>query len=242
MSKGLQPLPRSLRAPVHWVSSPPPLLVLFPGSHRTLVLPLLCRCPAKFVLRKMSPMRGKHRECGPSVWTYCFQHSLVRLRFWRERTSHSSVVFPTSSQARRPAAIWCAVEVVKSFPSCEHETTAPCSSNIQDLACRSICDVSFDCCSRKCKSSCHDCKHLSRPEGQDSCKRVIRNTHVPHQCDRPLLCGHSCPDKCAPGHECGSCKQERVKICIHAEKSRAKCCDVRKPCRSFFQVPQASAS
>lgn len=108
-----------------------------------------------------------------------------------------------------------------------------CGLDVETQSCKAICGTAYDCCSKVCVAPCHECKHRSRLPGQETETPVTRKIHRPHKCDRDLLCGHSCHEDCEVGHECGICKQERVKTCAHAQKSRAKCCEVKKPCESF---------
>jgi hypothetical protein len=108
--------------------------------------------------------------------------------------------------------------------------TVACSTDIESVPCRSLCDVAFTCCTRTCKALCHTCKALSQSKKQQANEHTPRNTHPRHKCDRPQLCSHSCLGTCEEGHECGPCMQQRVKTCIHAQKSRARCCEPMKPC------------
>jgi hypothetical protein len=126
----------------------------------------------------------------------------------------------------------CVVKVAKKFGSCEHEMTIACGIDVETQSCKAICDMAYDCCSKTCMAPCHECKRRSRSAGQETAAPVSRKIHRPHKCDRDLLCGHACNEDCKVGHECGVCDQERVKTCIHAHKSHAKCCEVKKPCKS----------
>lgn len=157
--------------------------------------------------------------------------------------SLTCISYSDSALAQDPAAIKCSAQVTKEFSSCEHAATVACSTDIDSVPCRSLCDVAFTCCTRTCKALCHTCKALSQSKKQQSDGHTSRSTHPRHKCDRPLLCSHSCLGTCEAGHECGPCTQQRIKTCIHAQKSRARCCEPMKPCTQgfafMFKVPES---
>jgi hypothetical protein len=124
--------------------------------------------------------------------------------------------------------------VLKRFGSCEHEMLVLYGVDIESQRCRAVCDLEHACCSRRCKRHCDECKSINgKTQNQDQGAPIIRRSHVKHDCDRLLFCGHSCKGSCEAGHECSSCEQVRVRTCIHAQKSQTKCSEPMKPCKSY---------
>jgi hypothetical protein len=117
----------------------------------------------------------------------------------------------------------CREWVKKRLPNCEHEAILPCSEDVREFRCPSICGEFMGCCQRTCKRRCADCQEVSSTAG-------TRDAHTTHFCGRILHCQHPCKEVCGQDHNrlCGynDCPEPCRQSCSHHQCERG----CSKPC------------
>ena len=111
--------------------------------------------------------------------------------------------------------------------------------------CGNVCDQPYDCGEHKCKERCHQQKQRNphcpqspdvithcacgktrlselQVEPRESCKDPIPSCK--QQCDRLLLCGHTCAQVCHPGNDCPLCTQRTLINCRCGRNASVSLC------------------
>ncbi|KAI0043384.1 hypothetical protein FA95DRAFT_405685 [Auriscalpium vulgare] len=129
------------------------------------------------------------------------------------------------------ASVACTEKVTKKLPHCEHSTLALCSKDPASIRCQAVCGGMMACCSRACKSRCHDCQKVtSEARGEDIGHPLQRTHHQGHPCERVLKCQHLCGLNCSEDHQCNSkCLKACRQRCTHQGCSKP-CWEPCPPC------------
>ncbi|KAH9170429.1 hypothetical protein EDB89DRAFT_1304426 [Lactarius sanguifluus] len=126
----------------------------------------------------------------------------------------------------------CIAQVSKRLPGCEHSVTMACDGDPTDFECKEICGGETTCCSRTCKSRCHECQKVTRDSAAPRAGAVppVRTHHRSHPCERTLKCQHLCGLACSSDHSCNpKCPQSCRQRCDH-QKCQKECWEPCPPC------------
>ncbi|KAH9048672.1 hypothetical protein EDB83DRAFT_2553548 [Lactarius deliciosus] len=108
----------------------------------------------------------------------------------------------------------------------------PCSWDPSNLACKEVCGSQTTCCSRMCKSRCHECQKVTRDNAAPGAGALppVRTHHKSHPCERTLKCQHMCGLACSSDHSCNpKCSQSCRQRCDH-QKCQKGCWEPCPPC------------
>ncbi|KAH9011570.1 hypothetical protein EDB85DRAFT_1108865 [Lactarius pseudohatsudake] len=126
----------------------------------------------------------------------------------------------------------CVAQVSKRLPGCEHSGIMACSGDPTDFECKELCGGQTTCCSRTCKSRCHECQKVTRDHAAPGAGAPppVRTHHKSHPCERTLKCQHLCGLACSSDHSCDpKCSQSCRKRCDH-QKCQKGCWEPCPPC------------
>ncbi|KAH9007625.1 hypothetical protein EDB83DRAFT_2236280 [Lactarius deliciosus] len=126
----------------------------------------------------------------------------------------------------------CVAQVSKRLPGCEHNGIMACSADPTNFECNQVCGGETTCCSRTCKSRCHECQKVTRDNAapRAGAVRPVRTHHKSHPCERTLKCQHLCGLACSSDHSCNpKCSQSCRQRCGH-QKCQKKCWKPCPPC------------
>ncbi|KAH9038179.1 hypothetical protein EDB85DRAFT_1933932 [Lactarius pseudohatsudake] len=122
----------------------------------------------------------------------------------------------------------CVAQVSKRLPGCEHNGIMACSADPTNFECNQVCGGETTCCSRTCKSRCHECQKVTRDNAapRAGAVRPVRTHHRSHPCERTLKCQHLCGLACSSDHSCNpKCSQS-----CRQRKCQKKCWEPCPPC------------
>lgn len=104
----------------------------------------------------------------------------------------------------------CSSAVRRVLPTCGHEVSMPCASNVLDYPCPRLCGKVLRCghncqntCSMPCNLKCRVEIEKTLPCGHkitDICSRLAEKIKCPEKCDTLLECGHVCVGTCGECH------------------------------------------
>ncbi|KAH9048674.1 hypothetical protein EDB83DRAFT_2507364 [Lactarius deliciosus] len=126
----------------------------------------------------------------------------------------------------------CVAQVSKRLPGCEHSGVMACSGDPTNFECKEVCGGQTTCCSRTCKSRCHECQKVTRDNAapRTGALRPVRTHHKSHPCERTLKCQHMCGLACSSDHSCNpKCPQSCRQRCGH-QKCQKECWEPCPPC------------
>ncbi|KAH9043919.1 hypothetical protein EDB85DRAFT_732741 [Lactarius pseudohatsudake] len=126
----------------------------------------------------------------------------------------------------------CVAQVSKRLPGCEHSGIMACDGDPTDFECKEICGGQTACCSRMCKSRCHECQEITRDNAAPRAGAVppVRTHHKSHPCERMLKCQHFCGLACSSDHSCNpKCPQSCRQRCGH-QICQKECWEPCPPC------------
>ncbi|KAH8998233.1 hypothetical protein EDB86DRAFT_3234341 [Lactarius hatsudake] len=126
----------------------------------------------------------------------------------------------------------CVAQVSKRLPGCEHSGVMACSGDPTNFECKELCGGQTTCCSRTCKSRCHECQKVTRDNAapRTGALRPVRTHHKSHPCERTLKCQHMCGLACSSDHSCNpKCPQSCRQRCGH-QKCQKECWEPCPPC------------
>ncbi|KAI9445912.1 hypothetical protein H4582DRAFT_1804013 [Lactarius indigo] len=126
----------------------------------------------------------------------------------------------------------CVAQVPKRLPGCEHSGIMGCSRDPTNFECKEICGSQTTCCSRTCKSRCHECQQVTRDNATPGAGALplVRTHHKSHLCERTLKCRHLCGLACSSNHSCNpKCSQSCRQRCGH-QKCQKECWEPCPPC------------
>ncbi|KAH9048671.1 hypothetical protein EDB83DRAFT_2632697, partial [Lactarius deliciosus] len=126
----------------------------------------------------------------------------------------------------------CVAQVPKRLPGCEHSGVMACGRDPTNFECKELCGSQTTCCSRTCKSRCHECQKVTRDNATPGpgALRPVRTHHKSHPCERTLKCRHLCGLACSSDHSCNpKCSQSCRQRCGH-QKCQKECWEPCPPC------------
>ncbi|KAH9038181.1 hypothetical protein EDB85DRAFT_526111 [Lactarius pseudohatsudake] len=126
----------------------------------------------------------------------------------------------------------CVAQVPKRLPGCEHSGVMACGRDPTNFECKELCGSQTTCCSRTCKSRCHECQKVTRDNATpgSGAVRPVRTHHKSHPCERTLKCRHLCGLACSSDHSCNpKCPQSCRQRCGH-QKCQKECWEPCPPC------------
>ncbi|KAH9170426.1 hypothetical protein EDB89DRAFT_1304023 [Lactarius sanguifluus] len=126
----------------------------------------------------------------------------------------------------------CVAQVSKRLPGCEHSGVMSCSGDPTNFECKERCGGQTTCCSRTCKSRCHECQKVTRDHAAPGAGALppVRTHHKSHPCERTLKCQHMCGLACSSDHSCNpKCSQSCRTRCGH-QKCQKECWEPCPPC------------
>ncbi len=128
--------------------------------------------------------------------------------------------------------VQCNVNVEKTLPQCEHTARVQCHQDPKLVRCRSICGGLMTCCSRKCSSTCNECRTITAAAFtlNQLPSRITRTTHRNHPCERLLYCQHHCGRNCSQDHECNNNCSERCRQTCSHHTCEKPCSEPCPPC------------
>ncbi|KAF8808643.1 hypothetical protein BYT27DRAFT_7188610 [Phlegmacium glaucopus] len=124
--------------------------------------------------------------------------------------------------------VFCDFKMEKDLPSCEHTAIMSCGQDPSDYSCLARCDRLMECCSKICRSRCHECQteNVKQEDG-----KVARARHQTHPCEKRLHCSHPCRAECSSSHEhTKQCMERCRQSCQHAHCQLA-CSEPCDPCQ-----------
>ncbi|KAI0028475.1 hypothetical protein K488DRAFT_58479 [Vararia minispora EC-137] len=137
--------------------------------------------------------------------------------------------------------VFCDVKIPKHLQTCEHSATMACSEDPSRVYCGALCGGSMQCCTKACKSKCSECQTVTRRALGHSLKSepasglLPRIHHLPHPCERTLVCQHQCGLPCSEGHRCNvKCENPCRQRCTHhscPKQCSAPCPPCMEPCQ-----------
>jgi hypothetical protein len=153
--------------------------------------------------------------------------SAIQLRFKFPPDRRSSYMLENLGATK------CVAKVSKGLPGCEHSGVMACGTDPATFICKKVCGGLTQCCSRTCKSPCHICQKITKPNvdvGSQPSQRLIRTYHQEHACERLLKCQHFCGLPCSTNHSCNAkCSQKCRQRCGH-RKCEKPCWEPCPPC------------
>ncbi|KAF8813222.1 P-loop containing nucleoside triphosphate hydrolase protein, partial [Phlegmacium glaucopus] len=107
--------------------------------------------------------------------------------------------------------VFCDFKMEKDLPLCEHTAIMSCGQDPSDYSCLARCDRLMECCSKICRSRCHECQtdNVKQEDG-----KVARAQHRTHPCEKRLHCSHPCRAKCSSSHEHTKRCMERLSLTL----------------------------
>ncbi|KAH8997121.1 hypothetical protein EDB86DRAFT_926966 [Lactarius hatsudake] len=131
--------------------------------------------------------------------------------------------------------VYCVAQVSKRLPGCEHNGIMACSADPTNFKCNQVCGGETTCCSRTCKSRCHECQKVTRENVAPGAVPPVRTHHKIHPCERTLKCQHLCGLACSSDHSCNpNCSQSCRQRCGH-QKCQKECWEPCPPCMELCE-------
>ncbi|CAI5506821.1 unnamed protein product, partial [Closterium sp. Naga37s-1] len=154
-------------------------------------------------------------------------------------------------QAQKPTSIFCPERVEVTMPLCGHKQTVKCSEaairTSNPKLCTARCGaVLEDSCGHTCISPCGLCiidpaatAEVQQAEPQQQIQvqqqQQVERKHrkCMQRCERPLPCGHLCPDTCHSDRPCNPCTRKCLVSCQHSscpQPCHRTCAPCAEPC------------